>query len=422
MGITRFQRPTFQRPALRLTPKLFFTLLAGLLLSVLAFSQAAASTGIGIDSFRPLGGSFFSWRSGQRALAIAAHENRDKVDAQRLIASGQAGLGYAPLSARSLWMVGKGFEARKDMPAARRAMARAAQITRRDGAVQLWLAEDDFRREQIADGLQRYDLIIRADPAASAEIVPRLAAVMVAPEGRRYLQPYVGAQNPWYPALLRTAVDTLPKAGPVGLLLVENGKKAPRSDELEPVYARLVGRLVNEGAQDLALRLYPKLPNGKTSALSNVSGVVNGKLDVGYPPFIWLLANEAYGATLVSLGANDSGLELYGAPGTIGVAASKLIAPQDATQLRWQVLDRSPNLQSAASWVATCVTGNGKGGQETSINLLNEAVALNKMLAMSLPRDCEIVRLDMRLAGGIGTNAASLIVGNLALVKAAPAK
>lgn len=422
MGVADYRRPRGGNAPLRLTPKLFFALLAGLVLAVLAFSQTAASTGIRIDGFRPLGGSFFAWRSGQHMLAVELLDKRKRLEANRMIESGRAGLGYAPLSARSLWMVGQGFEAQKDLKAARRVMARAAQVTRRDAGVQLWLAEDSFRRSQIAEGLRYYDLIIRSEPAASAEILPRLSAVMAAPQGRRYLQRYVGGDNPWYPALLRTAVDTLPKADPIGRLLIEKGAKAPSNPELEPVYAKLVSRLVDEGAQDIALQLYPLLPNGKVAALSNVSGLVDGKLDAGYPPFIWSFANDALGASLVSLGNGGNGLEFYGGSGAIGMAASKLIAPKSGSQLRWRVHDRSVNLQSAAAWVATCVAGKAKGAQETSVNLLNEAVPLNKTLSMALPDNCGLVRLDMRVAGGIGTAPASLIVGNLALANATPAK
>lgn len=407
---------------LKLTPKLFLSLLVAFVLAVVSFSQTAASTGIRIDGFRPLGGSFFAWRSGQNMLAVELLNKNKTMNAARLVESGRGGLGYAPLSSRSLWMVGKGFEAQNKPRAARRVMVRATQVTRRDAAVQLWLAEDSFRRSQIAEGLRHYDLIIRSEPAASAEILPRLSAVMVAPLGRRYLQRYVGGANPWYPALLRTAVDTLPKAEPIGRLLIENGAKAPSIAELEPVYAKLVTRLVDEGAQDVALRLYPLLPNGKVAALSNVSGVVEGKLDTGYPPFIWSFANDALGASLVSLGDGGNGMEFYGASGTIGMAASKLIAPKSAMQLRWRVYDRSANLQSAAAWVATCVAGKAKGAQETSINLLNQSVPLNKTLSMSLPANCDVVRLDMRVAGGIGTSPASLIVGNLLLVKVASAQ
>lgn len=408
---------TGARTPLRLTPKTFVALLFGLLLSVLAFSQAAASTSIKLDMFRPLGGSFFSWRSAQRDLTVDLFAKRSKIHAEQLIRSGRTGLTYAPLSARSLWMVGKGYEEQKKLDDARRVMARAQGISRRDAAVQLWLAEDAFRREDIPKGLAHYDLILRAEPAMTDEILPRLAAIMVAPQGRRYLLPYARSNNPWFSPLLTTAANRLAKAEPVGRLLLERRAKAPAIKELDQTYAGLMTKMVNEGSVDIALQVYPLLPNARKEALSDISGIIDGKVAEGYPPFIWSFASEAYGATLVSVSAKSSGMEFYGAPGTVGVAASKLVTPGTATQLRWRVIDRATNLQSAASWVATCVSGKAKGAQETSINLLDRAVALNKAMVMPLPANCSVVRVDMRVAGGIGTNPASLIVDDLKLVQ-----
>lgn len=405
-----------------LTPGIIVALFAGLLAAILAFSQAAASTGIVIDTFRPLGGGFFSWRSGQNQLAQKLYDKRGKVDAKLLFATGRTGLDYAPLSARSLWMVGKGYEAKADLPHARQAMLRAERITRREAAVQLWLAEDALRREQIAVGLHHYDLIIRSRPEAMQEILPRLAAIMVAPAGRRYLQPYIREGNPWFPELLAMAVDRLPQAEPVGRLLVERKAKAPDLPQLDPVYAQLVSKLVSQGADDVALRLYPLLPSGNTTVLADVSGVVDGQPVKGYPPFVWQFGNDAYGATLVSVDSGGAGIEFYGASGTVGVAATKLVAPKTSSQFRWRVRERTPNLQSSATWVATCLSGRSEGARVTSVNLLDARTPANRDMVMSLPTGCDIVRLDMRIVGGIGTNPASLIVSGLSLGKAAAAK
>lgn len=408
-------------PSLRFTPKIFVALLTGLLLAVLAFSQAAAAIGMTLNSFRPLGGSFFSWRSAQHQLAVDLFEKRKRTDARRLMASGRTGLRYAPLSARSLWMVGKGYEAQKDMKAARRVMARAQKVTRRDAAIQLWLAEDAFRREDVAEAIGHYDLIMRSQPETSREILPRLAAVMVARQGRPYLQPYINGRNLWYPGLMTSAVNLLPKAEPIGLLLIERKAKAPDIVELESVYGKLVTRLVDEGTIEVALKTYALLPNGKAEVLGNVSGIANGKLIAGYPPFIWSLANEAYGATLVGVDRSGGGMEFFAAPGTIGMAASKLIKIDAGNRLRWRIYDRTANLQSTAAWVATCVSGKAKGAQHMSINLLSQSMPLNKTMSMALPANCDVIRLDMRVAGGIGTGPASLIVGDLGHEKAAVA-
>lgn len=415
------RRSTRDELAKSLTPGIIVALFAGLLAAILAFSQAAASTGIVIDTFRPLGGGFFSWRSGQNQLTQKLYDNRGKVDAKLLFATGRTGLGYAPLSARSLWMVGKGYEAKADLPRARQAMLRAERITRREASVQLWLAEDALRREKIEAGLRHYDLIIRSRPESTQEILPRLAAIMVAPEGRKYLQPYVRQSNPWFPELLAVAVDRLPQAEPVGRLLIERKVKAPDLRQLDAVYAQLVSKLVSQGADDVALQLYPLLPRGNKVVLSDVSGIVDGKTVEGYPPFVWQFGNEAYGATLVSVGSGGAGMEFYGASGTVGVAASKLVAPNGSTQFRWRVRERTPNLQSSATWVATCLSGPNEGARAVSVNLLDTKTPANRDMVMSLPARCDIVRLDMRIVGGIGTNPASLIVSGLSLGKAAAA-
>jgi len=402
-------------------PRVFVALLGGFLLAALSFSQAAASIGIVLETFRPLGGGFFSWSSGQRSLAISLIEAPKKTKADELIEAGRTGLTYAPLSARSLWLVGKGLELKGQFGAANKAMIRAEKITRRDAAVQLWLADNDFRRARVASSLRHYDLIIRTEPEVAGAVVTRLAAIVTAPEGRKYLQPYIRDDNPWLPLLFTKSVYELPRAEPVGLLLVERKKKAPALARLEPNYAHLMTRLVAEGSEDVALELYPLLPNANATALNGVAPMTNGGPVVGYPPIIWSFADtETHRSNLVALEGGDGGIEIFGSPGTVGVAATKLIALRGNTRLQWQVRERSTNLQSSASWVATCLKGRSKGASVSSANLLGESMPLGKNLALQLPGGCDLVRLEMRVNGGIGRNPASLIVGKLALLKAPP--
>lgn len=402
-------------------PKIFVALLSGFLLAALSFSQAAASIGIELETFRPLGGGFFSWRSGQRNLAIRLIEAPKRTKAGELIKAGRTGLTYAPLSARSLWLVGKGLELKGEFGAAHKAMIRAEKITRRDAAVQLWLADNDLRRARVASSLRHYDLIIRTEPEVAGEVVTRLAAIMTAPEGRKYLQPYIRDNNPWLPFLLTKSIGQLPSAEPVGLLLVERNKKAPALPELEPTYGFLMTRLVAEGAEDVALDLYPLLPNANAAALNGVAAMADGKPVVGYPPIIWSFADtETQRANLVALEGGDGGIEFFGSPGTVGVAATKLIALRGSSRLQWQVRERSTNLQSSANWVATCLEGRSKGASISSVNLLAETLPLGKNLTLRMPGNCGLVRLEMRVNGGIGRNQASLIVGKLALLKTSP--
>lgn len=402
-------------------PKIFIALLGGFLLAALSFSQAAASIGIVLETFRPLGGGFFSLSSGQHRLAINVLETPKKANSAELLKAGRTGLKYAPLSARSLWLVGKAMELEGQFSAAHKVMVRAETVTRRDAAVQLWLADNDLRGARVAAALRHYDLIIRMEPRAAGEVVTRLAAIMTVPEGRKYLQPYIRDDNPWLSHLFTKSVGGLPRAEPIGRLLVERKKKAPALADLEPTYGYLMTRLVAEGAEDVALDLYPLLPNANAAALNGVAAMVDGKPVEGYPPIIWSFADtETHRSNLVALQGGDGGIEFFGSPGTVGVAATKLIAPRGNAQLQWQVRERSANLQSSATWVASCLKGRSKGAVTSSANMLAQSLPLGKNLTFPLPDDCDLVRLEMRISGGIGRNPASLIAGKLALVKASP--
>lgn len=406
----------------RLTPSLFFGLLIGLLLAVIAFSQAAASVGLAIDSFRPLGGSFFSWRAGQTRAAVALVKKGSRVNSATAQRLARATLTNAPLTPRALWLIGKAMEIDGDKRGARRAMLQAERISRRDSAVQLWLGADRLRSGAIAPGLRHFDLMIRSDLDAAGAAMPRMAMIILAPEGRRYLAPYIREDNPWMLSLFQVAVADLPRAAPIAQLLIDRGKKAPDITNMREVYASLMNRLVNEGSYKLAVQLYPLLPGANADSVRNVSGVEDGKIDEGYPPFIWnFSASNAQGAEFVSV-EGGAGLDIFGAPGTVGSAATKLVAPRRGDLFYWRVMDRGGNLDSSANWIATCVIGKSAGNRIESINMLGANVPNDRPLKMAMPGDCELVRLDMRVAGGIGRDPASLIVSGLELTQAATAK
>jgi hypothetical protein len=406
-----------------LTPTIFGGLVAGLLLAVLTFSQAAASVGLSIDSFRPLGGSFFSWRAGQTraAVAVAAQGSRvNSVAARRL---GREALVHAPLTPRSLWLIGKSMEIEGQQTKARNAMLQAERISRRDGAVQLWLGADRLRAGKIASGLRHFDLMIRADGEAAAAVIPRMALIILAPEGRRHLAPYIRENNPWLSHLFQVAATDLPRAAPMAQLLIDRRQKAPDVANGRFVYSTLMTRLIAEGSYSSALRLYPLLPGSNRDSLRNVSGTMNGKLDEGYPPFVWAFSDgSAQGGEFVSVEGGGTGIDIFGSPGTLGVAAIKLVAIKPGDALYWQVADRASNLDGSATWVATCLAGPSAKKKTESANMLSASVPQNKMLKMAMPSGCDLVRLDMRVAGGIGRDPTNLTISALKLARDTNAK
>ena len=83
----------------------------------------------------------------------------------------------------------------------------------------------------------------------------------------------------------------------------------------------------------------------------------------------------------------------------------------------WSIKERGANLDGGATWIATCLVGAGKGKEVVSGNMLNSSISLNRIQKMPMPADCQLVRLDMRVSGGIGRDPVNLIVGDMDLVR-----
>ena len=399
----------------KFAPRLFIGWLSGLCLAVLAFSQAAASAGLAIDGFRPLGAGFFSWRAGQMRLSIKIFESDNKASAERAISVGRSTLRLAPLTPRSLWLIGRGLEIQGDFQGARRAIRQAERVSRRDGVVEFWLGEDNLRRGKIALGFRNFDLMMRGDYDAASKILPRLSMIILAPEGRHYLSPYIREDNPWMPSLMQAAMSNLPRAKPLATLLIDRGKKAPDVETLRPVYAALMTKLIDERAFRQALRLYPLLPDADPASLRDMGGIGGGKLVMGYPPFIWDFPDSSdRGGSVVGV-AGGSGLDIFGSPGTVGVAASKLVEPRGAVTLNWRIDDRTANVQSEAIWEATCLMGRAVDDVRRSANLLNNSIKIGQVMKMPVPENCDLLYIKMLVAGGIGRTPAGITVSNLKL-------
>lgn len=397
-------------------PKLIASLLIGLLLAVLAFSQAAASIGLGISSFRPLGGGFFSMRAGQRSIALELYDRNKRVSPATVGRIGRDALVLTPLSPRSLWLVGRSMEMQGQLAGARRAMLQAERVSRRDSAVQLWLGGDRLKNGNIGPGLRSFDLVIRTDEEAADLIVPRVAMISMSADGRRHLATYVRDDNPWLLHLLSSSVKDLPRAAPVAAMLLERKRRAPDIPNVRPVYASLIQKLIREQSYASALRLYPLLPGASRATLENVGGAADAKLDEGYPPFTWdFSTSDAQGGAFVSTDSGQVGLDIFGAPGTVGIAATKLVAPRGKGEFRWQVDERSTNLESRAVWIATCLLGDAAGAKVESTDLLADSVPQRRILKMRVPERCDLLRLDLRISGGIGRTPSSLIVSGLDL-------
>jgi len=394
---------------------LVLTIFLGLLSATLAFSHAAAQTGVALSAFRPLGGSFFAWRSGQVKLAAEAGRGGTQIKKLPLVSSGQQILLNAPLTPRGLWFIGLGREAHGNHKGARSAFTMAERLSRREGSVQLWLAADDLKKMRGESGLRHFDIVLRTTPEAAQEILPRLSLAALSPDGRAALKPYMRPENPWMSHFLVVAVDRVPRAESLALLLVEPGVQLPKGQMAEDAYASLVRRLAGENSYDMLRRIYPRLPGADGATLTGLAlEQLSGSGD-GYAPVIWDLGTSSdRGGAPVLLGNKGIGIEFFASPGTVGAAGSKLLEQNGNRALRWTVVDRTVNQDASARWIATCVGTEGAGASTSSEDLTR--LIVGKQAQLSLPAGCPMVRLDFRIAGGTGRQPSNIVIGGLSLV------
>jgi hypothetical protein len=398
----------------RFSPRFFVASLLGCLGAVLAFSQAAASVGLPIDAFRPLGAGFFSMRAVQAEASKEIVEGGPRSDPRNVAMVGQKGLFYAPLNTRALWLVGQSFDALGSTAKARAAMLQAERVSRRDAAVQLWLGTDGLKAGNSEQGLRHFDMMIRTNYRAAEFVTPELAKLVVYPDGRKKLAPYIRKDNAWLNSFLWAAAYQLPDAEPLAKLLIEDVKIVPDVTGARGIYGYLLQKLVRQGEYRLASALYPRLPGVDATDLGTLDALSAGQ---AYPPFTWEFPEaSSQSGSIVNVGADRLGFEFYAAPGTAGIAASKLVALDGPTALKWQVLDAESNLQSGANWVATCLIGKSVGVKVRSSNFLSGERTKTSSLSMPLPVNCDLVRVDAEISGGIGRAQASVVVADIKIV------
>jgi hypothetical protein len=88
--------------------------------------------------------------------------------------------------------------------------------------------------------------------------------------------------------------------------------------------------------------------------------------------------------------------------------------------LQWMISQRSANAESSAQWVATCLLGASAGQKVESGNFMNQSYVLDRRLEMRIPPNCELMQVDLNLAGGIGRSPASILVSAISLAGAQP--
>lgn len=390
-------------------------------LAVFAFANAASQLGAKLSAFKPLGPAFYSNRADLVRLEMGIAKRPAAAREQRFGALAIEMLSWSPLNARALRNYAMHREAQGDVAGARRIFLAGDAISRRDGVTQNWLINDAAKRGNVSGALDHFDRALRTMPEATQPMIEQLAVSTVLPEARQALTRFVRKDNPWLVPYVQAAVEKLPKVEPLAQLFVD-AKLAPDLPALNTSYGQIVEGLVSDRKTALLQRFYPMLPNADSRDIKSIA-INEDAFKGGYAPVVWDLGQSSdRGGALIKSGGSV-GLELYGLPDTLGVAARKLIIPAASAQrFSWVATDRSSNEDSAAFWVLSCLRDGGKaadGGKANGRGKADEVRSTNLLAAknlrgqMALPKGCDSIMISFEIDGGTGRDPARMVFSSV---------
>lgn len=241
-----------------------------------------------------------------------------------------------------------------DRPRAKRLLAYADALSRRDLGTQLWLIEEAVDRSDVPGALHYFDVALRTSKRASPILFPILIS---ATEDRRLLAPIADLLRPeqnwgnWYlGALVDTGKATENIETLLGML-----RQGDRPVPLE-VYRRFAARLILERKFDAARRVYDHAPG-----LDSADLLRNGGFEFDAPAiaFEWAYVSESdRAAERLSPGAGGSTHALHFRSSDDGggkVAEQLLVLPAGRYRVTGVVGDHEAIGAGSAFWSIACV-------------------------------------------------------------------
>ena len=231
----------------------------------------------------------------------------------------------APLSPRSLALLGYHDTALGNHAAAARVMTLALKLSRRDFATHLWLIEYFARRGDVEGVLHHYDLALRTKSDASTVMFPPLTKALSAPDIGRAFARYVRERPFWLvPALNYIATHT-DNPGELAEAL-KLGGGLPAGQQYRNVESMMIGQLLQKQGPRAAAGYYLALPDADPSLLRRVN-FMRRNIDPQRAPIAWgaIVSPDASGSFVPDKSPGTMILEGSVAPRSKGLLARKLL-------------------------------------------------------------------------------------------------
>ncbi len=304
------------------------------------------------------------------------------------------------LNPRAIEALGAAAASRGDLPAARRLFALSSAQSRRNLSTQLWLIEEAVQANDVPRAFAHYNAALRTRTASQNLLFPVLTVALEDERLWPAFLPYIDPSNRWLAAFFRYAFRQSPNPEAFARLLA-SAKTIPASVEMEALQGELLRRLISRGSVAEARQLYLRLP-GSAAAVFTTPTLSAASADPRYAPISWMVfQRDGVGAYFQREGAqNETALAFTIDRGTAGTLARKLVmlAPGVYRFSARQHLE-SPVPEVELTWSLLCLQGDKAVPLQRISSRLAEPQRTVEA-ALTVPRNCTGVLLDLAVAGG----------------------
>ena len=312
-----------------------------------------------------------------------------------------------PLAARSLAVLALDAEHGGHAPRARRLMAAALELSRRDSLVNGWQVVDASRAGDLDRTIAALNRAMTTNPASAAVYVPALIKALEQPASVGVMARVLARRPDWELRFWRAAIAEKRVIGNAGRLRVLLERRDEQDAEIDRA---LLAALAANRQFTAAASLYRRLPGA-----SRIEDAVvrNGAFRAlpRWPVFDWdVLATGEYSGTIEPRG---NGLIADVVPGTGGLIARQLvILPRRPLRLEARLAHRFEP-ESNSLWVRLeCAVDNSR-----LLEWQLDAQSFSRSFAPRGP--CPYYWLDVSVRSGLAENRAPLALRRIAIVPAA---
>ncbi len=322
-----------------------------------------------------------------------------------------AALRTQAINPRALRLLGYYADIEGDPAKAEKYVRMAERLSRREAGAQMWLIEASARRNDNAQALVHYDIVLRTKPDTQTILFPRLLNAIEDREIRTALKPYIRARYGWGEAFLSYANANSKNLPALTDLVVETGglvdAKSAKSQELA-----LLGRLVSEQYFADARRLFLQMPGAKAARMTSAAFDISDR-DARFGPMGWQLLDDpdAGGGFTGKAGEKQITLSLFANSGTTRPVATKLLYLKPGDYMfsaRLASLDRGEG--GFLRWQLRC-PGNAGGAPLWTVDSINASLRAT----FAVPASCPVQFLDLIASGGKGQTGLEATVASVSV-------